>query len=304
MSYRLHPHEAIANGIKRVVLEQLDDALAQLQAKRGGEDDAIHDCRVCLKRIRAVLRLIQPALDPDTFRHENTSFRDVGRRLASVRDTAAMLETMEKLTDRFADQLAPDAFAELRQPLRRASTVEKNKVMLAVAKTLRASRRRVMRWPIQHNGFSALGPGMKRVYKQGRRSLALAIEQPSVENFHEWRKHVKALRYQIQLLRRIWPGMMKSLADELETLGEFLSDDHDLALLRQRVLELTEPSDDRTDLEALIALIDQRRGERQLEARRLGERIYVDKPQTCIGRLQVYWRVWREEGEAHPVAAS
>ena len=111
--------------------------------------------------------------------------------------------------------------------------------MLAVAKTVSAARRRVAHWPIPQNGFSALGQGMKRVYKQGRQSFAHAFEQLSVENFHEWRKHGKCLRYQIQILKPIWPVMMKSLADEIETLGEYLSDDHDLALLRQRVLELT-----------------------------------------------------------------
>ena len=176
--------------------------------------------------------------------------------------------------------------------------------MVAVAKTPSAARRRVTQWPIHHNGFSALGQGIKGVYKQGRQSSAQAFEQPSVENFHEWRKHVKCLRYQIQLLKPIWPRMMERLANELDTLGEYLSDDHDLAFLHQCVLELTEPSGDRPDLEALIALIDQRRGELELEARRLGERLYGDKPQVFSGRLQVYWRVWQEEAQIDHIAVS
>jgi hypothetical protein len=78
---------------------------------------------------------------------------------------------------------------------------------------------------------------------------------------------------------------MEKFADELKTLGEYRSDDHDLALLRQRVLESVETAGDRTDLEALIALIDQRRGELQVEARRLGERVYVEKPRVFTGLL-------------------
>jgi CHAD domain-containing protein len=307
MSYRMNHHETIADGIKPIVIEQIDKALDRLQSTRGSQDDAIHESRVCLKKIRAALRLVQTAIDPDLFRHENTCFRDAGRRLAVVRDTAAMLEIIDKLSARFADQLAPEAFRELRQPLRQAKAArqpEKNKVMLAVAKTLSAARRRVASWPIPQDDFSALGQGMKRVYKQGRLSFARACEQPSVENFHEWRKHVKSLRYQTQILKPIWPVMMKSLAAELETLGAYLSDDHDLALLRQRVLELTEPSGDRTDLEALVALIDQRRGELQLEASRLGERVYVEKPQAFRGRMQVYGQVWREEGQIDSIAVS
>jgi hypothetical protein len=100
--------------------------------------------------------------------------------------------------------------------------------------------------------------------------------------------------------------MMEMLADELETLGEYLSDDHDLALLRQGVLESAERSGDgdRTDLEALIALIDQRRGELQVQARRFGERVYVEKPRAFTGRLQVYWQVWRSEEHIDPIAVS
>jgi CHAD domain-containing protein len=307
MSYRLKDHETISDGIKRLIIEQIDKALDGMQSGSGNQDDAIHDTRVCLKKMRAALRLVRSEIDPDIFRQENICYRDAGRRLSAVRDTAAMLETIDKLTDRFANQLAPDAFTELRQPLRQSSMarrLEKKKAMLAVAKTLGAARRRVEHWADHANGFSALGQGIKDVYKQGRQSFARAFEQPSVENFHEWRKDVKCLRYQIQILKPIWPVMMEGLADELDTLGEYLSDDHDLALLRQRVLEPAERSGGRTDLEALIALIDQRRGELQREARRLGQRVYLEKPQAFASRLGVYWQAWRSEPDIDLIAAS
>jgi CHAD domain-containing protein len=307
MSYRLKDHETISDGIKRLIIEQIDKALDGMQSRSGNQDDAIHDARVCLKKMRAALRLVRSEIGPDIFRQENICYRDAGRRLSAVRDTAAMLETIDKLTDRFANQLAPDAFTELRQPLRQSSMarrLEKKKAMLAVAKTLGAARRRVEHWPDHANGFSAVGQGIKDIYKQGRQSFARAFEQPSVENFHEWRKDVKCLRYQIQILKPIWPVMMEGLADELDTLGEYLSDDHDLALLRQRVLEPAERSGDRTDLEALIALIDQRRGELQREARRLGQRVYIEKPQDLASRLGVYWQAWRPEPDIDLIAVS
>jgi CHAD domain-containing protein len=307
MSYRLKQHETISDGIKHIVIEQIDEAIDRLESQRGSQDEAIHDARVCFKKIRSVLRLVQTEFDADIFRQENICYRDAGRRLSAVRDTAARLETFDKLTDRFADQLAPNAFAEVHQSLRQSSTaqrLEKKKTILAVARTIRTARRRVEQWPIHQDDFSALGQGVKRVYKQGRQSFANAIEQPSVENFHEWRKDVKYLRYQIRILKPIWSTMLERLGDELETLGQYLSDDHDLALLRQCVLEPAEPSDGRMDIEALIALIDQRRGELQVEAKRLGERVYAEKPRVFAGRLQVYWNAWRSDGQVAPVSIS
>jgi CHAD domain-containing protein len=305
MSYQVEQAETISDSIKRIVVEQIDKALAGLASHHGSQDDAIHDARVCFKKIRAVLRLVRTALDPDLFRQENLCYRDAGRRLSAVRDTAAMREAFVKLTDRFADQLTPNAFATVYQSLKKASTerrLEKKKAMLAVAKTIGAARRQVEHWPIQQDGFSALEQGVKRVYKQGRQGLASALAQPSVENFHEWRKDVKYLRYQMRLLKPMWPIMLGKLEDELDRLAEYLSEDHDLALLRQRVREPAELTDTRMDLEALIALIDRRRGELQVEAEHLGEKLYAEKPRAFTGRLQVYWLAWRADRHVDPIA--
>jgi CHAD domain-containing protein len=307
MSYRLEAHEAVPDGIRRVVLEQIDEALGQLQTTSGDQDEAIHDARVCLKKIRAVLRLVQGAIDADVFRQENACYRDAGRRLSAVRDAAAMLEAFDKLMDRFAAQLAADAFTEPRALLRRSSSarrIEKQNASSVVAKTISAARRRVEHWTIHDDGFSAVGPGLKRAYQQGRRSFANAYDQPSVENFHEWRKQVKCLWYQIRLLKLIWPPIMAKFADELKALGDCLSDDHDLAILRQRVLEQVEKSGDRTTIEALVALIDQRRGELQVAARHLGERVYVERPRAFVDRLHAYWQAWRAEAHIDPIAVS
>jgi CHAD domain-containing protein len=307
MSYRLKQHETISDGFKRIVIEQIDKASDRLESQRGSQDEAIHDARVCFKKIRTVLRLVQAEFDADIFRQENICYRDAGRSLSAIRDAAALLETFDKLTSRFANQLAPNAFAGLRQPLKQSSTarrLEKKKIMLAVARTIRTARRRVAQWPIHQDDFSALGQGVKRVYKQGQQNFANAIEQPSVENFHEWRKDVKYLRYQIRIIKPIWSTMLERLGDELETLGEYLSDEHDLALLRQGVLEPAEPPDGHMDIEALIALIDQRRGELQVEAKRLGDRVYAEKPRAFAGRLQVYWQAWRSDGHIASVNVS
>jgi CHAD domain-containing protein len=216
-----------------------------------------------------------------------------------------MIAAFDKLIERYADQLAPDAFAELRKPFirsRRKQQSDKNEAIADVARMLESARPRVTDWPIGDDGFSALRQGLKRIYKQGRTSMAQAQVEPSVENFHEWRKRVKYLWYQVRLLKPIWPPMLKELADELERLADYLSDDHDLAILRQTVLQ--QPSEDRTQLEVLVALIDQRRGELEVEARRLGERIYLEKPNAFVRRFEVYWQAWCEEAKVDPIAVS
>jgi CHAD domain-containing protein len=257
--------------------------------------------------MRALLRLVRDDIHGEVFAQENLCFRDAGRHLSAVRDAAVMLETFDTLVDHFSAQLTAEAFTELRSVLRQSSTIpraEKQKALAMAAKMIAVARRRVEHWPIDHDDFSTLRLGIERAYKRGRRSLAQAVDQPSVEHFHEWRKDVKCLWYQIRFLKPIWPTMMEPFADALKALGESLSDDHDLAILRARVCEQAKPLDDRTALEALVALIDQRRGELEVEAKPLGARIYAEKPGAFVGRLQTYWHVWRAEVRVDPIAVS
>ena len=164
---------------------------------------------------------------------------------------------------------------------------------------LKSARPRVAKWPIDDDGFCALRQGLKRMYKKGRIDMLRAQAEPSVETYHTWRKRVKDLWYQVRLLKPTWPATVNNLADELGRLADYLSDDHDLAILRQRVLR--QSPEDRTQQEALVALIDQRRGELEVEAHRLGERIYVERPKAFVRRFEVYWRAWSAEANVNPI---
>lgn len=303
MAYRLNETESLSDGIKRIVLEQIDQALDKLKPRVRNKDEAIHDARVCIKKIRAVLRMIRDSLGDGTYEKEDTAYRNTARMLSKVRDSAAMLEIVDKLIKHFSDQLAKDAFANVQSPLlrsRKARQQDKKSAMTKAAKSLRQARQQVQKWPDMGHR-QVLARGLKRVFKDGRTNFATAYDQPSVEAFHEWRKEVKHLLYQTHLLRPLWRETMKALETELKTLGEYLSEDHDLAILREQVSEQLEESENRTEIEALVALIDQRRNELQVMARVLGARIYTEKPRHFVGRAEAYWQAWRSEVKNDPI---
>jgi CHAD domain-containing protein len=298
MGYRLQDDEALADGLRRIVSEQIEKALDNLRPRVRNKDEAIHDARVCIKKTRSLLRLARDLLGNKIYKAENTAYRNASRKLSAVRDSAALVESIDKLTERFSDQLSTKAFGQVRAQLlqaKKARPQDKKRAMAEVAKTLRTAQRRVAKWPTKGDGQNAVSEGLRRVFKQGRVGFAIAHNKPSVENFHEWRKQVKHVRNQTHVLKHLWPKIMEGLEDELKTLAKYLSDDHDLALLRERVLEHSENSDEGTEREALIALIDERRCELQKEAKKIGARVYVEKPRAFVGRIEQYWQVWRAE---------
>jgi CHAD domain-containing protein len=297
MGYKLNPVESFSEGIKRIVSEQVDKALENLKASRN-KDEAVHDARVCVKKIRAVLRMIQDSLGNKAFEEEDIAYRDVARRLSKMRDSTAMLESQDKLTAHFSDQLATDAFAEIRARLQRSKSAQRRGTKTAMseaAKCLRKARGRIEGWT-KPEAKQSLSQGLKRTYKSGLQSFKLAYDKGSVDAFHEWRKHVKHLLYQTRILQPIWGRMMKALTRELDALGELLSEHHDLALLRDMVTELLS-TDNQVEIEVLVGLIDQRRGELEVQARQLGTRIFAESPQAFVSRNEAYWKTLRSEGK-------
>ena len=100
MTYRFKLQEPIGQGVRRVGLEQIEIAAAKL-ADKGDISTAIHDARRCLKRLRALLRLIEPGLAEGLYRREAARLAGIGRLLAGARDLHVMQQTLGKLTRRF-----------------------------------------------------------------------------------------------------------------------------------------------------------------------------------------------------------
>ena len=88
---------------------------------------------------------------------------------------------------------------------------------------------------------------------------------------------------------------MDAVASELETLGEYLGDDHDLVVLRQAVEKQCAGDGNIRELETLHGLIEQRQREVRVAAQALGARFYAEKPSAFCDRLAGYWQIWRGE---------
>lgn len=299
MPYRLKENETPAVGMMRLAEEQLDRALSSLEAPDdvdGGIDEAIHDARKRFKKIRAAVRLVRDEVGEVIYQRNNQILRDAGRRLSLVRDSQVWMETLDDLKDHYADLLDEEAFATLR-----ANLAERHKALVkqvvedegqvdAVIETLHEARTEIQTWPIAAEDFSAFAPGLKRVYKRGRKAMAEARSEPSTENLHEWRKRVKYLWYHLRILKRLWPDVLDEWADAAHELANILGDDHDLAVLGGLLADDTALLADETARRAIAGLIQQRRQALQVQAWPLGDRLYTESPSDFVARMAAYWQ--------------
>jgi len=307
MSYRLNPSEPLPHGVARMALEQIDKAAAALQTPGEELDEAVHECRKHLKKLRGLLRLVRKEIGEEVYQRENKWFRDAGRLLSDLRDSRVMIDTVDllheaELEDDAAAAAFRDALPEARDTLgifyrgTRHRVVKEERGLLRVQEMIREARTRVESWPVGRDDFTAVAGGLRKIYKRGRNRQADARDNPAAERFHEWRKRVKYLWYSVRILRPIWPELMKTLADEIHHLSDYLGDEHDLAELQQ-LLE-TRPTVMVDDLARgkAVSIITGMRKELQVAAFRQGRRIYAENPDAFVSRLAACWETrgaWR-----------
>jgi CHAD domain-containing protein len=305
MTSQLRQTEAATKGVRRILRKQVGKALESLTSNGPMlADKPIHDARKRLKKVRAALRLLREALGSSVYQQENAYFRDAARPLTEVRDATVLVDTLDQLAEHFKGEVTSRALDGLRQALVkqrrevRQRVLKKEDALRLVKESLEAAQGRLAEWSVGSRGWSVVGAGLKRIYQKGRDTFITAQKNPSVENLHEWRKQVKYLWHQLEMLQPMWPPVLEELAAQAHTLGDRLGDDHDLDVLRQKLFEEPERFPDRKAVAAVVHLIDRRRAELQEEALPLGRRFYEEKPKRFADRLQGYWDAWRAEAPA------
>ena len=296
-AFRLYKEEAIPDGIRRIARGQLEQAHAELaDGPKRKLANAVHDTRKGFKRLRATLRLARGAIGDEAYRRENTAFRDAGRRLSGVRDASVLIETLDELERASGSDLPGGGTARLREQLEdeRKQALDSLKaddaLVAAVIADIEQARTRTAAWTFELQGFDALEPGLRRIYRRGRNAMRRAQADPTNQNLHDWRKRVKDLWHAEQILRPAAPKKMKKLAKRTHALADLLGDDHDLAELRLYVGRHRSGFDDRVAQVAVMAVIDRRRKELQRRAFSLGPQLYGRSPKRFVAGIGRGWR--------------
>jgi CHAD domain-containing protein len=127
-----------------------------------------------------------------------------------------------------------------------------------------------------------------KIYKRGQRELAKTIADPVPENFHEWRKRVKDIWYQLRILQPLNRMVLQEMAHNAEVLGELLGREHDLVFL---LVRLEKESGDKAlsdELAQLQKLIGKRCKRLRRDALELGRRFYAEPAKAFAKRISIF----------------
>lgn len=292
-AYRWSPSAEPADELRRLARAQVDRAVGELDLD--DRDVAVHQIRKRCKKLRALLRLVRPVAG-ELYAAENPTIRDLARTLSDVRDDTVANETFGRLVDHGHDLLEPDAVLAVREGLtpEAVDVADREAALEHAREQLVALLTRIeVDWTLASDvaGADAVVDGFVRSYARGRSELADTLDAPTTDALHDWRKRVKDHGHHCRLLRLVWPPVLTLRAEVLNDLGDLLGEDHDLAILRDRLHADPDRYGGEVAVAATSALIARRRTERQEAAVTLGRRIYADRPKALRRRLHRWWDV-------------
>jgi CHAD domain-containing protein len=291
MAFKLSSLATLDVELKRVLLEQIDGALAELEGGEASLDERIHECRQHLKRVRAVLRLLEGSLGRGRFRRIDQAVRGIATGLAAARDSAALHESFDQLLAK----VEPAARAPLDERLAKLSSalfqveeraVAASEAALAQRAPLAALRDEVLEARLQAPGFELVYEGFRDSFARGRRALRRVETDPTDERLHSLRTQAKRYQNQLALFEPLWPRVLRVERQEITRMTEALGDDHDLTLLdaKFRGVDL--------DLE-LRAFLDRLSAERKAVLRsralKIARRVYAESPKGIASRFARYY---------------
>ncbi len=296
--------------VRRIAAERLDEAIEHLDQVVSDPDyvdleTAVHEVRKRCKASRGLVRLVRPALG-DEFRSFDRLVRDAARELSTLRDAHAVSNTFDALLEGRPDDVALRAVSSRQAAISADAalgTVETDDRRITTARSLLVDARTASQaWWIPR-GFDAGEAGLAATYRQGRTGLRRVRADPTDHRVHDWRKAVKYLWYQVQLVRDAAPSVLGPLGDRLDLLADTLGDDHDLAVL----VELLGEHPDRYGTPSEVAHVREFARDRQRELRehaiRSGATIYAEPDDAFVHRIARYWQLTVHLGPEVPDVA-
>jgi CHAD domain-containing protein len=209
---------------------------SQLLLKRSSEPDeeAVHDIRVFMKKARAAVRLLDSQIDDELFIKENDAYREIGRMMASWRETSVLRKTLKALKKENPDLFVRLAENEklqslLKKPEKKSEEDEPLKMKIEQIDDLfNKAAHRIRFYNMDKVDPQLLLKELERTYLQVSENYLKCRINLKPAALHEFRKRAKDFLYQLYFFRPLNPVGIKLLEKRLDTITQNLGKYNDL----------------------------------------------------------------------------
>ena len=299
MAFHLKSKESVRHGLRRLARAELKSAARSLDGKATpSRTGAVHGARRSLKKVRAILALLREDRGHGLKKHQRR-LRDMGRALSKVRDVEVSVEVFDRVRQRSPSAVSKKTGALIQRQLvadrdRLLRDPKTKKTMAAAAGVLRKSARRARRWRSRHRNFPALAAALRQSRHDAQLAMNHARSQPQAETFHEWRKAVKTLWYELRLLEACGTSVRAELR-ALDRIQGWLGDDHNVVILCHRLVDHEPLARNAEDLQKFQAAAENYQRHLRKKALAKGEEMFATPAPRFVDRVERGWREWRRQ---------
>jgi CHAD domain-containing protein len=287
MAFELHQRKHLEDELTKIVRRELGDSVDALTTEQGPAfEERIHEARKSVKKVRAVAALLEQA-GARPPRKDRKRLKSAARRLSRLRDSAAIVESLDRVRRHYPKRLPEHTYGILRRAListrnRAAARAKRDGSVATAASRLAKTRRSAKRWSSSSIGVSDMVTVIVGSYRRSRKAMQRSRATELSATLHGWRKELKTLWYQLRLAKPLTTGVAPLIAD-LERLETDLGDDHNLVILGATLRGCRELRSLRAELRQIEGLAARMREPLRRRAFTLGGRLH-DRTPTAFAR--------------------
>jgi CHAD domain-containing protein len=274
---RLAEGETLAEAFKRTLIDEIVGAIALLGDPARDRGETIHFVRRRLKRTRSLFSVVEavPGADRPA---RSRRIRDTARMLAAGRDADVAVALARRLAADGEPEVAEAARGLIAHLERRAEAAHAGLPPFAtVIVRLEASEADARSLPERFAAGRMVAAALLDCYRRGRDDWRQIVDGAGAATLHDWRKRVKERRHLSALVPFATPVTGRSVQADLDDLAGLLGEEHDLALMIERLTDEPDLVERRGAREALLAEVARRRRRFEKRALLLGEELYGER---------------------------
>jgi CHAD domain-containing protein len=284
MSFKLHHRKHIEDELGKIVRRQLRKTVHGLITSEGSRfRSAVHESRKTVKKVRAVAAFLTQA-GAKLPRRDRKRLKSAAGALSRIRDSAAIVDTFDRVRRRYPGQLPEHTYGIIRRSLVAArdeceARAQLDGAVAEAARRLKKTRKSAREWTAPSIEWSGMVAILAASYRRSRDAMKRARETGQSATLHRWRKEVKTLWYQLRLAGPLTIGVAPLVA-QLDRLETELGDDHNLVVLAATLRGCRDLASMRSEMRQIARLAARMRQPLRQRAFALGRRIHVRKPKA------------------------
>jgi CHAD domain-containing protein len=291
--FEIDKRETFEQGIIRLLV-QLNTDISRQIVSGSRVHISIHEARKNIKKIRSILRLVRHEIGEEIYHELNTFYRESGQQVAQLRDDTSIIELLEGSKKRIKSgdlQLAIQKSIRLTKKKRETEFIEfhKNKTDIQLSKAFDEKAKVLSRLQISGNPEIFIMKSLNKIYINTTKRMKLAEAEGTNEAYHNWRKQVKYLMFQMMLLKNAWPNFFNAYIIELGNLQKLLGNLHDLDILNSLVVKGDLLPLNKNQKGILLKYIYPRRASLKKQVHTIGNLLFTESSPAFSKRLLGIW---------------